>query len=299
MPLVCVCVLVGLPAAGKSTLARQLASSAAPGTQVSVVEFDCLYERLRAPGAAAFDPGAWHAARSAALREAGALVEACSRTGQRALVVVDDNMHYRSMRRPYYALACAHGAAFCEVYAPASERDALERNARRSGCRRVPEQVVRAMAATLEPPGAPGSPPWDRAPHAVEAPPQGDPRALWEAVGAAWALGVRAAPAASEEQREASRRSNAESACHQFDLRARKVVALVVAGAPRQHAALLARSLGRAKQAALQRLRAAGERLGAAEELADEYSAEFVAQAAELVQDSACQPREPAPRPDS
>ncbi len=75
------------------------------------------------------------------------------------LVIADDNMQLRSMRRQCYLLARAAQAAAVLIYVRCSEQVAQQRNAARSPGHRVPAEVVSRMAEKLEEPagGSEGS----------------------------------------------------------------------------------------------------------------------------------------------
>ena len=100
----CVLVLIGLPAAGKSTLCRALERDA-DGWRVASVRFDDDLEAATVD--ADFDPERWHASRAAALARVEALLRAAGPEDGAAprLVVVDDNMQYRSMRHRLFQMA--------------------------------------------------------------------------------------------------------------------------------------------------------------------------------------------------
>ena len=70
----CVLVLIGLPAAGKSTICRALEADA-DGWRVSSVRFDDELEAAHADDAD-FAPERWHASRAAALARVEALLRA-------------------------------------------------------------------------------------------------------------------------------------------------------------------------------------------------------------------------------
>lgn len=65
-------------------------------------------------GIGIFDADVWSAARVEAFKQSEQLLSQASAEGC-TLVVVDDNMHLRSMRREYYQLAAKAGAAFVLV----------------------------------------------------------------------------------------------------------------------------------------------------------------------------------------
>ena len=87
-------VLMGLPAVGKSTVARGVAAAADDSLRVDVVRFD---DDLEARGAVAeaFDAEQWRASRAASLARVRSLLEAAG-GGVDRVVVADDNCEYRS-----------------------------------------------------------------------------------------------------------------------------------------------------------------------------------------------------------
>lgn len=66
------------------------------------------------------------------------------------VILLDDNFYYRSMRQPYYALAGAYEAGFCEVLVRCSVEEALERNSHRHEGAKVPSDVIKRMALRME-----------------------------------------------------------------------------------------------------------------------------------------------------
>lgn len=68
------------------------------------------------------------------------------------LVIVDDNMHLRSMRHACYRVAAEEQAAFLTVHVTAPLETLLARNAGRKGAECVPEASLRKIVAELEPP---------------------------------------------------------------------------------------------------------------------------------------------------
>lgn len=108
----CVCVLAGIPAAGKSSIARALSEQLeAEGVPCMHVCFDVIYEELNSARASAsaetdFSPEVWQSARNEAQRRTENFLETCTTSGHRGGVAfIDDNMHYRSMRHEYFRLA--------------------------------------------------------------------------------------------------------------------------------------------------------------------------------------------------
>eukprot|EP00899_Mesostigma_viride_P013128 jgi/Mesvir1/21816/Mv04201-RA.2 len=98
---------------------------------------------------------AWKRARTAAYEQVAALVEqhtAHATSDTRLLLLVDDNMHLRSMRKKYWQLARKARCAFLQVFLRCHLDEAANRNAARAQDSIVPDHVLRGMAATLEPP---------------------------------------------------------------------------------------------------------------------------------------------------
>ena len=170
--------LCGLPAAGKSTLSQLLldvgperlrAPLRAAGIRVWHVCFDAILERLEkdAGSSEGFRPELWHAARELALRatrehfstgstgspsalESVARVASSGAPPWTDVLVIDDNMHYRSMRRAFYRVAREARLAFCHVCLPVALADAVERDAARLPPQRVGRATIELMAETLQ-----------------------------------------------------------------------------------------------------------------------------------------------------
>lgn len=163
---VCIVVTVGLPASGKSAACRALLAASAVRTDVRVehVEFDAHLSDWSFDNDDSDDghaAGAWKAARARLAESVETRVVAAESDEALLVLLVDDNMYYESMRRPYWHMARAHGAAFAILECDSGDLDAcLRRNALRDEGtgRRVPDDVVRRMAARLEPPTASEAP---------------------------------------------------------------------------------------------------------------------------------------------
>lgn len=70
------------------------------------------------------------------------------------IVVIDDNMYYRSMRYEYFKLARTLKISFIQIYLAARLEDALKYNKLRSIEMQVPEDVIESMFDKIEPPQA-------------------------------------------------------------------------------------------------------------------------------------------------
>lgn len=183
----CVCVLCGLPAAGKSTLARSVCGvSAERGWRCAVLPYDELIPEGAFHAKAARDgcrdqqdaQTEWKSHRQALLQcldqaltgakpgvvgepPTPAMVDheawrrctdSLSLGGDTSplLIVLDDNFYYPSMRHEVYQLARKHSLGFCQVYLKCPVESCVSRNQRRS--RPLPTSVILEMSKRLEPP---------------------------------------------------------------------------------------------------------------------------------------------------
>lgn len=70
---------------------------------------------------------------------------------EKVIIVIDDNMYYKSMRYEYYKLAKTYNISFAQLYFKISYKEALKCNQSR-GRNRLPEEVISRMFSKLEPP---------------------------------------------------------------------------------------------------------------------------------------------------
>ncbi|XP_051472664.1 L-seryl-tRNA(Sec) kinase [Apus apus] len=188
------CLLCGLPAAGKTSLARGLcrrlprragwtcarlaydqlipaeACAPRPAGPLPLLPswkrsrrdlLRCLESVLRA-----LLTGEPPAAPAAVARAAWERVLACCR-GQGLLgaatgplcLLLDDNFYYRSMRYEVYQLARKYSLSFCQVFLECPLECCLQRNRLRS--HPVPDQTIQLMATKIEVPDAKKNP-WER-----------------------------------------------------------------------------------------------------------------------------------------
>ncbi|XP_041671405.1 L-seryl-tRNA(Sec) kinase isoform X2 [Cheilinus undulatus] len=183
---VCLCVLCGLPAAGKSTLAPGVLRTAAQrGWRASVLPYDDLIPEHAFQNRVLEDNGKlqdmhteWKSHRQAVLRCIEQFLEKpqvltekqgscqinrtaweqCIKTLMQPddsnqdplLFVLDDNFYYPSMRYEVYQLARKYSLGFCQVYLQCDEESCISRNQSRS--KPVPTEVIVEMVQRLEPP---------------------------------------------------------------------------------------------------------------------------------------------------
>ena len=153
-----VVVLCGLPGAGKTTLAKRLIAHwrSCRHFQVIHVEFDQVERQVLAanPEDSQWTSDGWREGRAKAI----AMVEASLKgeiqnSAKAKVLIVDDNMYYRSMRARIRKIAADLNAGFVQVYLQMTPSEAMEANAKRPTEERVAGEVIQRMFSKLEPPG--------------------------------------------------------------------------------------------------------------------------------------------------
>ncbi|XP_077502046.1 phosphoseryl tRNA kinase isoform X2 [Amblyomma americanum] len=89
---------------------------------------------------------------------------------EKAVIMVDDNLYYRSMRAAWFKLARNYSLGFCQVFLLCTEEEAVRRNASRAFS--VPESTIRTMAKKFE---APRDEPWEQLTVTVDGTPDSMP----------------------------------------------------------------------------------------------------------------------------
>lgn len=195
---------------------------------------------------AAFDPATWQASR---LRAAEVVLEKIGeptpRSGRKVLIL-DDNMYYRSMRKQWYHVARERNCSFRQVFLAAPTDACLERNRARDAAARVPDFSVEHMAEVFQWPRTEGGS-WEALPLVSTTLDSGGASTSeqvdafvrrWADAGrcSLWTpLPAEATEPAAEQQGEA----------HECDVALRRVVSRALGGAPRE--------LGAAKSALAKR----------------------------------------------
>ena len=283
---VCIVVLCGLPGSGKTTFSRsfaeaedaqQLLQLAGRPVRVWHVCYDRVEEELGGAGQSvlAFDVQNWQESRLVAMQKLSCLLEEHGADGEeRHVVVVDDNMYYRSMRHSVYQLACRHLAGYVQVHLDVPLARAMERNGAREAHERVPDSVMASMAERLQPPDGERHH-WERLSVAADAtlPQEELHAAMWAPLGEAlqrgWAAPahVRAPTAEQLAEQAASRKANLTSLVHNADIVLRKAVGQVMAAAvgDKKHKASLVKSLTVIRKDMLAQIRERGCLDGAGE----------------------------------
>ncbi|KAK3595312.1 hypothetical protein CHS0354_004465 [Potamilus streckersoni] len=138
------------------------------------------------------------------------------------LIVIDDNMYYRSMRYQYYQIARKYNSAFCQIYLSCDMDVACVRNKQREV--KVPDSVIITMATKIEPPD-PLNNRWEKFSITVKAEQHIDICQIQDLVHKARLEPVQSLPQVDVEQQNHSRRLCSESVVHQSDQVLRKLVA--------------------------------------------------------------------------
>lgn len=264
------CVLVGLPAAGKSTLSRKLQAAAHDesgiaalgGKRVTVrcVRFDDDLDAALTGHAIEFDVEKWRASRAESLARVRTALEqfhsSPTPTSMLRIVVADDNAQYTSMRYSLFRTARDAACAFATVFVDVTVEDAAKRNALRVSSERVPEATIRRMATQLEPPDG-SKHAWEE--HSVTVDGAGIDAcvdAVWRVLRAAFEAGVppRSLTAEEHEERQQkARAATAKSKAHQLDLSLKRIVGAfmkshAVQALDRAHRAIIAGMLSQARK---------------------------------------------------
>ena len=165
-------VLVGLPAAGKSTFAQTFSASVAKhGIQCVQIEYDSLIPVEKQRTLAALEVSVdWKTERKTIVKRVadyfqGSEVPQFSpsiidRT-KRVFVIIDDNNYYSSMRYEYFQLARTLQIGFCQLFLDVSLEASKGANLSRDDSSKVPDIVIENMAAKMEPPN-PEKNSWER-----------------------------------------------------------------------------------------------------------------------------------------
>eukprot|EP00928_Gymnodinium_smaydae_P070878 TRINITY_DN54624_c0_g1_i1.p1 TRINITY_DN54624_c0_g1~~TRINITY_DN54624_c0_g1_i1.p1 ORF type:complete len:329 (-),score=62.96 TRINITY_DN54624_c0_g1_i1:48-1034(-) len=163
-------IVAGLPGCGKTSFCRELLARLDKGDDLGSglasaswhhICYDKIEAELRGSNAT-FDPATWKAARERASDMVGKLLEGSKGAGidgapRRCVVLLDDNMYYRSMRKQWYHLARERQCAYRQIFLTAPMELCLSRNSSREPSQQVPDFSIRHMAEAFEWPRSAGS----------------------------------------------------------------------------------------------------------------------------------------------
>lgn len=190
------------------------------------------------------------------------------------VVIVDDNMSLRSMRRSFYQLAGEHQLGFCVLHVRAAASECKDRNRRRDPAHRVPEAVRARMDLQIEAPD-PEKFPWEKLGYLIVQSVQPRPsegveplstatlaqaRRIEDLIVASWRMPP---PNLSEmrlqrtREREVSQRASSESTRHQCELQLRRMIGAAIKAVEPVRRGVMARQLNALKKNFVKQLRTA------------------------------------------
>jgi tRNA uridine 5-carbamoylmethylation protein Kti12 len=148
----------GLPASGKSTLARTLQNHVSSSSRKIIhLEYDAFEDQIASNQQKKDRIAAWNQARQRAIQHLQDIVqqeqESCPKQARPLLVLMDDNFHLRGMRKQIHRFLLNYQPInFGIIWMETPLKLCLQRNQCRD--RPIPEDVVYKMHQTLEPPCA-------------------------------------------------------------------------------------------------------------------------------------------------
>ncbi|XP_061565373.1 L-seryl-tRNA(Sec) kinase isoform X1 [Cololabis saira] len=289
----CLCVLCGLPAAGKSALAAGVLGAAAEqGWRAAVLPYDDLIPeqafqtRRLEDGSTLQDMHTeWKSHRQAVLQgieqflrnqemPSNSLInttawercfqgllqpKALKSDGLPLLFLLDDNFYYPSMRYEVFQLARKYSLGFCQVYLECDLEICINRNQSRP--QPIPHEVILEMVKRLESPN-PGKNYWEKQSlllNTTDNLSQCDIQKVMELISSAMSNPLSPAED-NAEQKEADRLKCAASVVHQADQACRRLISEAMKTArenqvPSEHMRCLAAQLNEAKATFLHDLR--------------------------------------------
>ncbi|CAI2375073.1 unnamed protein product [Moneuplotes crassus] len=151
-PYIYLCLLVGIPASGKSTFCQEIitaAQSSSPSLKIIQIEYDKIEDEISSE----FEPEKWKETRSIAFGNISSLLE--QKVSIPTIILVDDNFYYKSMRKEFYKLVIQANKnledtiRYTEIFIDTPVETALERNQIRE--RSVPDTTIIRINKIIEP----------------------------------------------------------------------------------------------------------------------------------------------------
>lgn len=142
---ICLNVLVGIPGVGKTHLCEFIMKNLqSPLVRIHHISYDDCEADLPSNIYKNFRKNVYNKVRN--------YIETIAQINDQHqyILLIDDNMYYRSMRRAYYNLAKYFQISYCQIFVSCSVETALERNNNRVD--RVPCSVINDMSNKLEVP---------------------------------------------------------------------------------------------------------------------------------------------------
>lgn len=173
----CICLVGGLPGAGKTSFVRALKGRSSAekqaGPTVFYISFDSVYN---SGDHDEFDADKWRASRAHVVDKVNRIVASVRsgngvvgevppgvetfclakpssshfENGLGPIIMLDDNFYYKSMRHVFYKIAQEARLYFGQVFLKATATTCLQRNRRREGREVVPDSVIERMSENFE-----------------------------------------------------------------------------------------------------------------------------------------------------
>jgi L-seryl-tRNA(Sec) kinase len=227
-----------LPASGKSTFARILSAFLEQGhISSSIVSYDDYYARLAAEKYGEntsdnFDPELWHQSRIQCVDQVENIIKSNDLPADsQHLIIVDDNMQYRSMRYPFFQFARRYKTGFIELYLECDMNRAIELNARRVGDQVVPVKTIEEMNSKLERPD-PDKFKWEKHSIILNTAYGIDMGSVAQKLIELWHYPIPSIPITNIEENTKMKQENEKNLLHQADLRLRKLISTLMSKYP-------------------------------------------------------------------
>lgn len=156
--MIAIVVLCGIPGVGKSTFSvklRNVLNSSFESNLCAIVEFDNLFETNQneeKSNSIIFDPNLWQNTRMQSLLSTESEIQRCINDNEDRIIIIDDNMYYRSMRRSFFQIARKYEAGYIQIYLNSSLSNILSNNKNRPQHRIVSEEIILNMLQKFEVP---------------------------------------------------------------------------------------------------------------------------------------------------
>lgn len=168
--MLCLSLLCGLPASGKSTLCKNLTKNSDEKIAYFHIPFDNLLPDIDYSVPSNYLT--WKQHRKSILEEVVNLLNALKNQENyehtesywqklyigmknchsvNVVLLIDDNMHYRGMRKEWYNLACRYNVGFCTIFIECHVTTCIQQNLKRS--KPVATTTIQKMAKQIEKPG--------------------------------------------------------------------------------------------------------------------------------------------------
>lgn len=141
---------MGLPGSGKSTAVREIYHIVDKEYKAFIVEYDQFEEAIRNSEDGGFDSLSWKQARRDVITFVESTVQA--HRGTKLVFLLDDNFHYKSMRKQWVRWAQDNDAALHFAFLDVPLEECMKRNSARDSRRRVPDFSLIHMAEVFESP---------------------------------------------------------------------------------------------------------------------------------------------------